>query len=91
MTNSKSAQLFDGLHKWWPDVRESEATKSPVSKDGTLESLKACVEGLKAELHPSFFNFRVGGAVQCHKQPKRLLARRQNVGAFLNPRKQQFF
>ena len=53
MTNSKSAQLLDGLHKWWLDVRETEATKSPVSKDGTLESLKACVEGLKAELHPT--------------------------------------
>ena len=45
----QSAQRFDGLHKWWLDVRESEATKSPVSKDGTLESLNACVEGLQAE------------------------------------------
>ena len=51
MTNS-NLHSSDGLHKWWLDVRESEATRSPMSKDGTLESLKG-VEGLKAELLPT--------------------------------------
>ena len=53
--------LLDGLNILWLDVCESELTRSPMSKDGRLESLKAFVEGLRAELH-SHFTSRVGGA-----------------------------
>ena len=34
-------------------MREFEATWSPTSKEGTLDSLKTFVEGLRAEWHPT--------------------------------------
>ena len=64
-------------------MRESVATKSPTSKDGSRRRAQIRVT-------PHSFNLRVGGALRCHKQPMRLSARRQNVGAFLKRRKQQF-
>ena len=50
-TCSQKAQISDVLNKWPRDVRELEATWSPTSKEGTLDSLKTFVEGLRAVLH----------------------------------------